>query len=59
MKTLVYDTVADNAEELVAQIAKAAGEIRDMPATFQDIWNSMYRGCETFEVAGQNSQRYL
>ena len=30
MKTLVYDTLVDNAEELVAKIAVAAGRIRDM-----------------------------
>ena len=29
MKTLVYDTAVDNAEELVARIAGVAAEIRD------------------------------
>ncbi|GFV45393.1 uncharacterized protein TNCV_5055871 [Trichonephila clavipes] len=31
MKSLVYDTPVDNAEELVARIAVAAGEIRNSP----------------------------
>ena len=36
MKTLVYDTPVDNAQELFARIAVAAGEIRDMFAVFQN-----------------------
>ena len=34
MKILVYHTPFDNAEELVARIAVAAGEIRDMLGIF-------------------------
>ena len=41
MKSLVYDTPVDNAEELVARIAEAAGEIRDMPGVFQNVLTSM------------------
>ena len=31
MKTLVYDPSSDSAKKLVARIAIAVGEIRDMP----------------------------
>ncbi|GFT07829.1 uncharacterized protein TNCV_1214221 [Trichonephila clavipes] len=35
MKSLVYDTIVDSAEELVARIAVAAGEIRNSPGVFR------------------------
>ncbi|GFY22248.1 putative DD41D transposase [Trichonephila clavipes] len=43
MKLLVYDTPVDNAEELVARIAVAAGEIRNSPGVFQNVRMSMRR----------------
>ncbi|GFV03492.1 uncharacterized protein TNCV_5060331 [Trichonephila clavipes] len=46
MKSLVYDTPVDNAEELVARIAVAAGEIRNSPGVFQNVRMSMRRRCE-------------
>ena len=42
MKTLVYDTPVDNAEELVARIAVAAGEIRDMAGVLHNICIPMH-----------------
>ncbi|GFY10795.1 uncharacterized protein TNCV_1123181 [Trichonephila clavipes] len=33
----------NNAEELVARIAVAAGEIRNSPGVFQNVWMSMRR----------------
>ncbi|GBM80689.1 hypothetical protein AVEN_137215-1 [Araneus ventricosus] len=53
MKTLVYVTPVDNAEELVARRAVAAGEIRDMHGIFQKPRKSMRRRCEAcIEVGG-------
>ncbi|GFV57796.1 hypothetical protein TNCV_3071751 [Trichonephila clavipes] len=43
MKSLVYDTPVYNAEELVARIAVAAGEIRNSPGVFQNVRMSMRR----------------
>ncbi|GFT95408.1 transposable element Tc3 transposase [Trichonephila clavipes] len=43
MKSLVYDTPVDNAEELVARIAVAAREIRNSPGIFQNVRMSMRR----------------
>ncbi|GFV83849.1 uncharacterized protein TNCV_387571 [Trichonephila clavipes] len=55
MKSLVYDTPVDNAEELVARIAVAAGEIRNSPGVFQNVRMSMRRRCEACIVArGRN-----
>ena len=60
MKTLVYETPVDNAEELVSRFAVAAGEIRDTPGLFQNIRNSMRRRCEAYiEVGGRNFERFL
>ena len=60
MKTLVYDTPVDNAEELVSRIAVDAGEIRDTPGLFQNIQNSMRRRCEAcIEVGGRNFEQFL
>ena len=36
MKTLVYDTPFDNAEELIGRIALAAGEIRGMSGVYPE-----------------------
>ncbi|GFX86254.1 uncharacterized protein TNCV_2561361 [Trichonephila clavipes] len=47
MKSLVYDTPVDNAEELVARIAVAAGEIRNSPGVFQNVRMSMRRRYES------------
>lgn len=60
LKSLVYDTPVDNAEELVARIAVAAGEIRDMPGVFQNVRMSMRRRCEACIVArGRNFEHLL
>ena len=37
MKTLVYDTPVDSAEELVARIVVTVREIGDIPEEFQNI----------------------
>ena len=60
MKSLVYDTPVDNAEELVARIAVAAGEIRNSPGIFQNVRRSMRRRCEACIVArGRNFEHLL
>ena len=45
MKKLVYDAPVENAEDLVARIAEADGEIRNMPGVFQNVWIFMRRRC--------------
>ncbi|GFW85226.1 DUF4817 domain-containing protein [Trichonephila clavipes] len=60
IKSLVYDTPVDNAEELVARIAVAAGEIRNSPGVFQNVRMSMRRRCEACIVArGRNFEHLL
>ncbi|GFT04312.1 uncharacterized protein TNCV_1928731 [Trichonephila clavipes] len=60
MKSLVYDTPVDNAEELVARIAVAAGEIRNSPGVFQNVRMSKRRRCEACIVArGRNFEHLL
>ena len=59
MKTLVYDNPVDNAEELVARITVATGEIRDMLGVFQNVRISIWR-CEMLTVArGRNFELLL
>ena len=60
MKTQVYDTLIDNAEELVARIAVAAEKIRDKPGVFQNVRTSMGRRCEVcVVVGGRNFEHFL
>ena len=60
MKTLVHDTPVDNAEELVARITVAAGEIRAMSGLFQNVRISMRRRCEVcIEAGGRNFEHLL
>ncbi|GBM73884.1 hypothetical protein AVEN_40146-1 [Araneus ventricosus] len=44
--SLVYETPVNSAEDLVACIAAAAGEVRDKPGIFANVRSSMYRRCE-------------
>ena len=59
MKTLIYNIPVDNAQEPVARIAVAAGEIRDMPGVFQNVWISMCRRCEVCIVTGRRNFEHL
>ena len=59
MKTLVYDTPVDNAEELVAEIAVAAREIRVILGVFQNVRIFMLRRCEVCIVADGGSFKSL
>lgn len=55
MKILVHETRIDSVEEL---IASASGEIRDIPAIFQTVRNSMQRRCEVWLLLVGNSNRF-
>ena len=59
VETLVYDIPVDTAEELVARIAVAAREIRDMPGVFQNVRISMRRRYEACIVAGGRNLEHL
>ena len=45
MKQLVYETVVETEEDLVAGITVAAGNIADMPGIFERTRQSMARRC--------------
>ncbi|GFW67271.1 DUF4817 domain-containing protein [Trichonephila clavipes] len=46
MKSLVYETPVNSAEELVARISEAAGEIRNTPEMLSNVRLSMKRRCK-------------
>ncbi|GFX65103.1 hypothetical protein TNCV_452411 [Trichonephila clavipes] len=46
MKSLVYETPVNSAEELVARISAAAGQIRNTPEMLSNVRRSMKRRCE-------------
>ncbi|GFX07826.1 uncharacterized protein TNCV_4160951 [Trichonephila clavipes] len=46
VKSLVYETPVNNAEERVARISAAAGEIRNTPEMLSNVRRSMKRRCE-------------
>ncbi|GFX79033.1 uncharacterized protein TNCV_3913201 [Trichonephila clavipes] len=54
MKSLVYETPVNSAEELVARISAAAGEIRNTPEMFSNVRRSMKRRIES-HAAGVSS----
>ena len=60
MKTLVYETPVESEEDLVARIAAAAEEIRDMPAVFDRVYANIRRRCEAcIAVRGRSFQQLL
>ncbi|GBN54180.1 hypothetical protein AVEN_36177-2 [Araneus ventricosus] len=55
VKSLVYETPVNNAEDIVASIAAAAGEVQDTPDIFSDVRSSKRRRCEAhFTALGRN-----
>ncbi|GFU13547.1 transposase-like protein [Trichonephila clavipes] len=54
MKSLVYETPVNSAEELVARISAAAGEIRNTPEMLSNVRRSMKRRIES-HAAGVSS----
>lgn len=60
IKALVYETTINSAEELVARIVAAAGEVKDTPNVFDKIRSSMRRRCEACITAnGRNFEHFL
>ncbi|GFU55042.1 hypothetical protein TNCV_425501 [Trichonephila clavipes] len=52
MKSLVYETPVNSAEELVARISAAAGKIRNTPEMLSNVRRSMKRRCEACITCG-------
>ncbi|GFT05123.1 hypothetical protein TNCV_531661 [Trichonephila clavipes] len=52
MKSLVFETPVNSAEELVARIIAAAGEIRNTPEMLSNVRRSMKRRCEACITCG-------
>ncbi|GFX29783.1 hypothetical protein TNCV_4749121 [Trichonephila clavipes] len=52
MKSLVFETPVNSAEELVARISAAAGEIRNTPEMLSNVRRSMKRRCEACITCG-------
>ncbi|GFX94067.1 uncharacterized protein TNCV_3414291 [Trichonephila clavipes] len=52
MKSLVYETPVNSAEELVARIRSAAGEMRNTPEMLSNVRRSMKRRCEACITCG-------
>ncbi|GFU92497.1 uncharacterized protein TNCV_4794261 [Trichonephila clavipes] len=59
MKSLVYETPVNSAEELVARISAAAGEIRNTPEMLSNVRRSMKRRCEACITCGGRQFEYL
>ncbi|GBN43452.1 hypothetical protein AVEN_243422-1 [Araneus ventricosus] len=60
VKSLVYETPVNSAEDLVECIAVSGGEIRNTPSIFANVRSSMRRRCEACITArGHNFERLL
>ncbi|GFS49081.1 uncharacterized protein TNCV_2409591 [Trichonephila clavipes] len=59
MKSLVYETPVNSAEELVARISAAAGEIRNTPEMLSNVRRSMKRRCEACITCGGRQFEHL
>ncbi|GFX37199.1 transposable element Tc3 transposase [Trichonephila clavipes] len=59
MKSLVFETPVNSAEELVARISAAAGEIRNTPEMLSNVRRSMKRRCEACITCGGRHGRII
>ncbi|GBN89584.1 hypothetical protein AVEN_22053-1 [Araneus ventricosus] len=60
VKSLVYKSPVNSAEDLVARIAAAAEEVRNMPGIFFNVRSSMHQRCEACITArGCNFEHLL
>ncbi|GFS59066.1 uncharacterized protein TNCV_69601 [Trichonephila clavipes] len=59
MKSLVYETPVNSAEELVARISAAAGEIRNTPEMLSNVRRSMKRRCDACITCGGRQFEHL
>ncbi|GFX07502.1 uncharacterized protein TNCV_5092161 [Trichonephila clavipes] len=59
MKSLVYETPVNSAEELVARISAAAGEIRNTLEMLSNVRRSMKRRCEACITCGGRQFEHL
>ncbi|GFU46256.1 hypothetical protein TNCV_2155811 [Trichonephila clavipes] len=57
MKSLVFETPVNSAEELVARISAAAWEIRNTPEMLSNVRRSMKRRCEACITCGGRTPR--
>ena len=60
MKKLVYETVVETEEDLVARIIVAASTIADMPGIFERIRQSMVQRCTAcIQANGREFDQFL
>ncbi|GFU75697.1 uncharacterized protein TNCV_3712421 [Trichonephila clavipes] len=59
MKSLVYETPVNSAEELEERISAAAGEIRNTPEILSNVRRSMKRRCEACITCGGRQFEHL
>ncbi|GFS62282.1 uncharacterized protein TNCV_5031501 [Trichonephila clavipes] len=59
MKSLVYETPVNSAEELVACISAAAGEMRNTPEMLSNVRRSTKRRCEACITCGGRQFEHL
>ncbi|GFT32354.1 transposase-like protein [Trichonephila clavipes] len=59
MKSLVYETPVNSAEELEERISAAAGEIRNTPEILSNVRRSMMRRCEACITCGGRQFEHL
>ncbi|GFY24861.1 transposase-like protein [Trichonephila clavipes] len=59
MKSLVYETPVNSAEELEERISAAAGEIRNTPEILSNVRRSMKRRCEACITCGGHQFEHL
>ncbi|GFX58471.1 hypothetical protein TNCV_214001 [Trichonephila clavipes] len=59
MKSLVYETPVNSAEELVARISAATGEIRNTPEMLSNVRRSLKRRCEACITCGGRTRMRL
>ena len=60
MKQMVYETVVETEEDLVARITVAAGTIADMPGMYERTRQSMVRRCTVcIQTNGRAIEQFL
>ena len=60
IKSLVYETPVNSAENLVARITAAADEVRDTPGILANVRSSMFQRCQACITArGRNFEHLL
>ncbi|GBM80445.1 hypothetical protein AVEN_83032-1 [Araneus ventricosus] len=60
LKSLVYATLVDSDEDLVARISVAAARVREIPGVFESVRQLLHRRCQAcITVGGRNFECLL